>query len=335
VDAERVRLLYVGMTRARERLVLSGLHPELQAQRRGDTHAALLGRRQPTPPDWFAVHAACVASGCSAHDADGARWRILALEAAEPARSAPRLAREPVDARALRAEAERLRADAAAAAARSRLPRSAPASRGDRDDDAEPDAAAPRASLEAVEGGAELGRLVGSAVHRVLEHLDPGAEPDLEQLLGDALASLAPLATPQAQQAALDSARDLLARFAGGALGARFRALRGHVVARELPVLLPAGEDEATGFVAGAIDLVYRDPEGGELVVVDYKTDHLGPQGLPPERLAAYARQGAVYQRALREALALEQAPRFELWLLDADRCQVVRQDAHPSERSS
>jgi len=250
-------------------------------------------------------------------------------------RSAPRVAREPVDVEALRAEGERLRVAAEAAAARSRLRRSAPASGGDRDDDALPDDTAPRPPAARAEAAAERARLVGSAVHRVLEHFDPGAETDLERLLDGALAGLAPLATSEDQQAARDSARDLLARFARGALGARFRALCDHVVARELPVLLPAGESEATGFVAGAIDLVYRDPASGELVVVDYKTDRLGTQELAPERLAAYARQGAAYQRALRDALALERAPRFELWLLDADRCQVVPQDARPSERAS
>ncbi len=334
VDAERVRLLYVGMTRARDRLVLSGLPPALQSQRRNDTHAALLESRQPTAPDWSAVHAACVASASSAHAADGARWRILALEAAEPARTAPRLGREPVDFDRLRAEVERLHADAARAAARSLLPRGVPASRGDRDDDAEPDEETLPASHAEGERPAERARLVGSAVHRVLENLDLDAELDLERL-GEALSGQAPLATPQDRQAAEGSARALLTRFARGALGARLRALRGHVVARELPVLLPPGASEpATGFVAGAIDLVYRDPESGELVVVDYKTDHLGPQGLPPDRLAAYARQGAVYQRALCEALDLERAPRFELWLLDADRCEVVRPVAPPPERS-
>jgi len=81
----------------------------------------------------------------------------------------------------------------------------------------------------------------------------------------------------------------------------------------------PAEGDAAQDFVAGSIDLLHRDPESGELVVVDYKTDRPGPAGLAPERRAEYARQGAVYQRALQRALGLPRPPRFELWLLAAD----------------
>jgi hypothetical protein len=81
---------------------------------------------------------------------------------------------------------------------------------------------------------------------------------------------------PGAVSRAARAARELLGALAGGQLLARFEAIRGHVVARELPVLLPAGEDDvALAFVAGAVDLVYRDPDSDELVIVDYKTDVL------------------------------------------------------------
>ncbi len=70
------------------------------------------------------------------------------------------------------------------------------------------------------------------------------------------------------------------------------------------------------GFVAGTIDLLYRDPATGALVIADYKTD----AALRPEEIAqraeTYAAQGAVYQRALQEALRLDDPPRFELWFL-------------------
>ena len=63
------------------------------------------------------------------------------------------------------------------------------------------------------------------------------------------------------------------------------------------------------------VDLVYRDPETDEWVVVDYKTDREVPRDGDP-KFAAYAAQGRVYQRAVREALALSDPPRFELWYL-------------------
>jgi ATP-dependent exoDNAse (exonuclease V) beta subunit len=98
------------------------------------------------------------------------------------------------------------------------------------------------------------------------------------------------------------------------------------VVARELPVLLPPAHDERgpVGFVAGAIDLVHRDPETGQLVVVDYKTDRVETPAQIAERAKAYAPQGAEYQRALRDALGLAAPPRFELWFLHAGHREVV-----------
>ena len=74
-------------------------------------------------------------------------------------------------------------------------------------------------------------------------------------------------------------------------------------------------------YVSGVVDLVYRDPESGEVVVADYKTDRIDDPDAEEarERMEAYRRQGAVYRRALREGLGLDYTPRFELWLLAAD----------------
>jgi ATP-dependent exoDNAse (exonuclease V) beta subunit len=95
------------------------------------------------------------------------------------------------------------------------------------------------------------------------------------------------------------------------------------VVARELPVLLPPDPADAagpTGFLAGAIDLVYRDPDTEEWVVADYKTDAIAGETELAARARDYALQGAPYVRALRDALVLDRVPRFELWFLDVDR---------------
>jgi ATP-dependent exoDNAse (exonuclease V) beta subunit len=70
------------------------------------------------------------------------------------------------------------------------------------------------------------------------------------------------------------------------------------------------------GFVVGTLDLVYRDPETERLIVVDFKTDEVNDPRDLDEKKQRYAGQGAVYQRALREALALDYTPRFELWML-------------------
>jgi len=96
-----------------------------------------------------------------------------------------------------------------------------------------------------------------------------------------------------------------------------------NVLYRELPVLLPAGDtDRAVACITGVVDLVYRDPASGELVIADYKTDRVERTADLREQARRYAGQGAVHQRALREGLGLAYTPRFELWFLHADRIE-------------
>jgi ATP-dependent exoDNAse (exonuclease V) beta subunit len=118
----------------------------------------------------------------------------------------------------------------------------------------------------------------------------------------------------------------LLERLAEGPLLAHLHALRDRVIARELPTLSPPerGDAEPVGFVAGAIDLLYRDPASGAFVVADFKTDRVPDAEVLAERARAHATQGAVYTRAVQEALGLEERPRFELWFLDAGRIEGV-----------
>jgi ATP-dependent exoDNAse (exonuclease V) beta subunit len=172
----------------------------------------------------------------------------------------------------------------------------------------------------------EAAQVAGTAVHRVLEELEltgdvragleRGAER-LEGLLPDTLAG-------DDRDAALARGRELLARIAAGGLCDRLVGLAGQVVARELPVLLPPGEGDAVGFVAGAVDLLYRDPETGELVVADYKTDRVESEAEVAEKVRDYGGQGRVYVEAVQRALGLSQPPRFELWFLHAGRIETA-----------
>jgi len=137
--------------------------------------------------------------------------------------------------------------------------------------------------------------------------------------LASAVATLAPAALREPVAA---SAGRVLDALRAGELRLRLEHIRHHVLARELPVLLPAREDDAAlAFVSGSIDLVYRDPSDGRLVVVDFKTDDVHGERELAERASGYARQGRHYARALEEALAPAQSPRVELWFLSADRC--------------
>ena len=116
--------------------------------------------------------------------------------------------------------------------------------------------------------------------------------------------------------------------FAQGALARRLFRLGPKVIARELDVWLPpevladAGDAAPLRYVAGKIDLVYRDPSDDAWVVADYKTDRFDesePDAIA-DRAASYAEQGRVYVEAVARALAIDPPPRFELWMLSLDR---------------
>jgi hypothetical protein len=199
---------------------------------------------------------------------------------------------------------------------------------GDGEDGASPPAGARQAALAS-----------GAALHRALELFTPG--DDLEAELGrrrrELPTYLAAALEPgsKAWPAALERSLRLWDGFAAGPLARRLAALGDRVIARELPVLLPpgamAGEAPPVGYVSGFVDLVYRRREDGQPVVVDYKTDEVtagedaGEDGDLTRRARAYAPQGAVYARAVRDALGLATDPPFELWFLAAGR--VVRQE--------
>jgi ATP-dependent exoDNAse (exonuclease V) beta subunit len=184
----------------------------------------------------------------------------------------------------------------------------------------------PRAAAAAEYAGEPVERSValaaGTAVHALLEagRLDAAAaDGPLERAVTMA-------ALPGEREAALAHARSVWRRFADGPLAPRLAALAPHVVARELPVwLAPAAADAAgpAGFVAGAIDLLYRDPASGQLVVADYKTDAVGGADLAGYA-QRYAAQGEYYARAVQQALGLAAKPRFELWFLAAGEVHVA-----------
>src|SRR5262249_20238654 len=72
---------------------------------------------------------------------------------------------------------------------------------------------------------------------------------------------------------------------------------RWRILARELPLLVEGEE----GFVHAIADLVAEE-EDGTLLVVDWKTDAVGPADAP-ERARRYAAPTGAYARALRSAL--------------------------------
>jgi ATP-dependent helicase/nuclease subunit A len=346
--AERVRTLYVAMTRARDRLVLAGDWPRQPADPRlpeqARTHLQLLAWRQGCPDLqrlWRDD------GGGRLVDPEGVTWRFPALSDRPVAAATPGgPARGEVLAppATIAAQAALLAGWRAAATARMARPFGAAASEeahaqlreaAAAADPANPaDAAAgtrsapPAAAATAVDGR-ELAMASGAALHRALELWDLDADPAREMERQRALlpAYLSAVAAGEDAARALPRCHRLLERFVSGGLAARLRELAGRVVARELPVLLAPDPDLPDGdgpvaFVSGAVDLLYRDPGNGALVIADYKTDEVAGADLA-RRTAIYASQGAAYVSAVQAALDLAAPPRFELWFVHAGR--IVR----------
>ncbi len=370
-DAERLRLLYVAMTRAKQRLVLSGLWPQT-LDRQPDVDAArsmidLLGAWAAVPADL-----ADTAVGLDPHldrlQQPGAllvfpgRIDSGSLQPVAPAGAAVPLA---TVARA-RADAERIAAAKQAARQRQQRPWTAAVSAEAHarlaDEALDPDlppglgqrgaasgmpeaggtgvAAMPVvAGTGAVAGGLppdlaqEAAMAAGSAVHRALELIElGGADPDdaLDQQIAALPRYVAALVDEPVATAAQDRAATILVALRGGAILDRLHAHAGHIVARELPVLLPPPSDPqvsrghvpVAGYV-GAVDLLLWDPTAEQLVVVDYKTDDVSGEALL-QRAAAYRSQARAYADAVQQALQPQRPPRAELWFLRRDRIVQV-----------
>ncbi len=318
-----VRLLYVALTRAKNRLVVSGgwrapgddVPPEAAS-----TFARLISRR--------------LEAGAVERQIENAAERVVGEEE-HVARLMPVLGRPPetvepgaargagveVPAEALLRASELAAARRAAAERMERTPfRSASAEAHDR-----------LQRAEAEEGGGEgealsdrgLAMALGTAVHSVMETLDLASElaPQIaaqrERILGE-------LGFDDDGDDGKGRAEDLLTRLAGGSCMGRLSAVADCVVARELPVMLWSEEPGLPGaVVSGLVDLVYRDPDDGRVVVADYKTDRIDGAEALAERAGVYEPQVRTYASALRDALDLDHEPHVELWFLAADR--IVR----------
>ena len=278
-DAELRRLLYVAATRARERLVFA----EARRNRKpgADTFAALI-----------------------------AGWEddaVVEREILEPdTGDTPTPTPTPPD---LLAALDRTRAatERASAAARPELARPSGLAEdddlvfGERDDSLPP----------RVVTAQKLAQAVGTAMHEVLERWGWKDAHQARALLRGAVtraARLAGLAEAEVTREAGAALESLLA----SDLPRRLREVE--VLGRELPLLL---RDEGGRSWAGTLDLLYRDPQDGLLVVADYKTD----KSPDAQARARYRAQLEVYARGVARLFPSEPPPRLELvWLRTGQR---------------
>ena len=300
-QAELVRLLYVALTRAKDRLVVCGNWGSPGQ----DSLAGLIARRREAKS--LEEDLRSLPPGQDRVAADGVLWVFPARRKLETPR-ATKVRHGLPEWTVIAQQAAQLQQAREQARIRQALALLAPAS-----------GEAHRLLAESLAGTegephlpTEVGALVGTAVHRVLERW-PWGKPAPEAL-EVTLASLETL-VPELQEepAAAAAAKELLQRFAASPLFPGFLALGGKVVAQELPFLLAPENGESAGALAGSMDLVFR--EGERLVVVDFKTDRVEGEELR-QRAAIYQAQGRVYCRGLRDALQLSYLPPFELWFL-------------------
>jgi ATP-dependent helicase/nuclease subunit A len=293
-EAERRRLFYVGMTRARESLVLSGALPKRRVR------GALL--------DLLEQAAGTELDGNGQGDLSvggaGLRQTILAGEDRPPSRVRPPVARleaSAVDQGILDRWAQRDRLwreqqGEALIVSPSNFIRK-PAAR------VFSTASPSRRRQDGTEGTA-----IGTIVHRVLQYWDFCADAKT-QLAAITAASLAlDDQDTKAEQAIVDEVQALLQTFVQSP--AYYRLRHATVIGREMPFLIPWNEKRQ--MLEGAVDLLYR--FDGRLWIADYKTDMIRPDEVAA-RADLYREQARLYREAVTQALG-EPVAGFEFLFL-------------------
>ena len=134
------------------------------------------------------------------------------------------------------------------------------------------------------------GSAIGSAVHATLEFVDFDEPGDLDALV-----------RRQCELHAIVDHVDTVGALVRSALSSDAVALaRANTAFRELYVGAPLGDVMIEGYV----DLLVQTPDG--LVIVDYKTDSASSPAEIDAKLAAYELQGAAYAVALEESTGLD-----------------------------
>ena len=309
---EAVRNLYVAVTRAAKRVVMTGRWPKDEADLKSvdDCRSPLdlIRRRSGGTPNWEQLGNDDLDGECRDFDDDGLLWKLPDFPGREPERHAraqdeeasplPRLDIAEIQARQ---EARRKReAEKAVTAASSLADHDSKRTSIDVDFDDE----------EATLLARDDAKALGTALHLALELWPRERQP------ADWLRELADDPDRLLSASAGADLRDELARslraLADSEIAARLEQIADSILARELPCVLAREE----GLVVGSIDLLHRDEENDELVVVDFKSDRVGADA---EAIAArYREQGQAYVDAANGS-GLKGKIRFEVWFLKAD----------------
>lgn len=313
--SEEMRLLYVAMTRAKERLILTGTFAD------ADNAVETCGADQECPiapellreagsPILWLLRTTLLPGGADVFQLIRADVAPAQAEASELL-PLEQLTMEPENTEADRVFAERLtfvypHADAAAlpskVTATELKKHSSPAEA----EDGAPLIRAPKASFRKPDFRTEerplTGAERGTATHRVLQYLRFN-DTDTEEAITEQMRQLAAegfLSEREVKAVQVRSIRALME----SELGARMkRAELAGTLKREqrFSLLFPASEifpggPEDNVLLQGVVDCCFA--EADELIIVDYKTDRIGPETVP-ERTAYYASQLKAYAAAM------------------------------------
>jgi ATP-dependent helicase/nuclease subunit A len=164
-----------------------------------------------------------------------------------------------------------------------------------------------------------VAQAVGTALHELLERWDFSGKERARALLQQATARAA-LRAGAAEADVASEANAILDSLLASDLPRALASVE--ILGRELPLLLRDGDGRSW---SGTLDLLYRDPSDGRLVVGDYKTDR-APDRDSRER---YRTQLAVYARGVARLFPGEPPPHLELlWLRTGQRERLPLESA-------
>jgi ATP-dependent helicase/nuclease subunit A len=280
-EAEQRRLLYVGMTRARDLLVLSGGQTTKPGH---DTVLSLLGETIADGESLSTADQICVGTSRLTRVITPATV-VARRRRQEPLSTiAPRPALGPI---LIRRQARQVEWEQRRSTPRRVTPSSLT---GDR-----PDAVMPRT---ATGRGSDLARLIGVCAHAVLEQWDfnrPCTEicTVIEQTCRRVVAQ----DHPHLMAGVIEDLTMLFRSFLSSEPCKKLQ--RATVLGREVPFVMPEGEGQ---MMEGVIDLIYRLED--RIWIADYKTDDVAAEDVQA-RADHYRSQADSYSRAVASSLGL------------------------------
>ncbi len=279
-EAEQRRLLYVGMTRARDLLVLSGGQTSKPGH---DTVLSLLGEAMTDEATPSEDNQICIGTSrltrviTQATVAVRRRRQPLSMMAKKPALG-------PI---LIRRQGRKVEWETRRMTPRRLTPSSLPGRNPE-----------PQASRAGTGREADLSRLIGISAHAVLEQWDfTGPRVEIGAIIEQALRRTVAQDHPELMAAVREDLTQLLDSFLSSE---PYRRLQGAtMLGREVPFVMPVGEGQT---MEGVIDLIYR--LDGRIWIADYKTDDIAGEDVP-SRVDRYRPQAESYAKAVATALGL------------------------------